>query len=271
LTNNPLLLLIVHAFSCHRPSLADYTSLLAPLLAPLWSCRCSHLYGIADFIITIRHLPSDVQVLGIMSVSAEMLRMCIPLIFEKAVAEPTFCVLYADLSAVLSRELDERATFGTDNGKTVTFRRELLNTCQDQFEAMEVQRTKLFAGGNTDEYERRQLRMRELGTIRLLAELFNKELVTQAIMKIVISGLLSRGCPGGHFDGDLIECIVQVCDATSSACQVEFIQRPTRYFFVPAPTRRSLERILVGGALNHTIGYLLLPKCVCGCVFPRLL
>ena len=47
-----------------------------------------------------------VQVLGIMSVSAEMLRVCIPLIFEKAVAEPTFCVLYADLCAVLTRELD---------------------------------------------------------------------------------------------------------------------------------------------------------------------
>lgn len=41
-----------------------------------------------------------------MSVSAEMLRVCIPLIFEKAVAEPTFCVLYADLCAVLTRELD---------------------------------------------------------------------------------------------------------------------------------------------------------------------
>jgi hypothetical protein len=53
-----------------------------------------------------------VQVLGIMSVSAEMLRVCIPLIFEKAVAEPTFCVLYADLCAVLTRELDAQPTFG---------------------------------------------------------------------------------------------------------------------------------------------------------------
>jgi hypothetical protein len=145
-----------------------------------------------------------------MSVSAEMLRMCIPLIFEKAVAEPTFCVLYADLCTVLFRELDASPSFGSDNGKPVTFRRELLNTCQDQFEAMVVQRKELLSEGGADEGDRRHLRMRELGTIRLLAELYNKELLTQSIMRIVISDLLSRGCPGGNFDGDLIECLVQV-------------------------------------------------------------
>ena len=65
-----------------------------------------------------------------MSVSADVLRACIPLIFEKAVAEPTFCVLYADLCAVLTRELDASPRFGNDEtGKAVTFKRELLNTC----------------------------------------------------------------------------------------------------------------------------------------------
>lgn len=69
------------------------------------------------------------QVLSIMAVSRDVLRACIPLLFEKAVAEPTFCALYADLSSVLSASLASH-DFGTENGKPVAFRRELLNTCQ---------------------------------------------------------------------------------------------------------------------------------------------
>lgn len=147
-----------------------------------------------------------------MSVSAEMLRVCIPLIFEKAISEPTFCALYAELCAMLTRELDAQPTFGSEQGKVVTFKRELLNTCQDQFEAMEAERDALLAGeSKDDEAARRALRMRELGTVRLLSELFNKDLVTQAIMKIVVAELMKRACPEGNFDGDLVECIVQVC------------------------------------------------------------
>lgn len=67
--------------------------------------------------------------LGIMSVSTEVLRKCIPLLFEKAVAEPKFCALYADLSAILSKELASH-DFGSSEGKPISFKRELLNTCQ---------------------------------------------------------------------------------------------------------------------------------------------
>lgn len=66
-----------------------------------------------------------------MAASADVLRACIPLLFEKAVAEPTFCALYADLSSVLSTSLADY-DFGSENGKPVAFRRELLNTCQVQ-------------------------------------------------------------------------------------------------------------------------------------------
>jgi hypothetical protein len=105
-----------------------------------------------------------------------------------------------------------------ENGKPVTFKRELLNTCQDQFEGMAEQRGALLEaaaaapanGGTADAAAgRRALRMRELGTVRLLAELYNKDLVTPAVINIVVKELVKRGCPGGNFDGDVIECVVQ--------------------------------------------------------------
>jgi translation initiation factor 4G len=74
-----------------------------------------------------------VQVLGIISVSTEVLRKCIPLLFEKAVAEPKFCALYADLSAILSKELASHDYGTSPEGKPITFKRELLNTCQACF------------------------------------------------------------------------------------------------------------------------------------------
>ena len=75
---------------------------------------------------------------------------------------------------------------------------------------MEEQRKNLdYSAPDVDEL-RRKLKMRQLGTIRLLSELFNKDLVTQPIMRIVIQELMATSFCGGKYEGDLIECIVQV-------------------------------------------------------------
>lgn len=55
-------------------------------------------------------------------------------IFDKAVLEPTFCPLYAELCVKLSKALPE---FNEGEDKPVTFRRVMLNTCQEEFEAAE--------------------------------------------------------------------------------------------------------------------------------------
>lgn len=57
---------------------------------------------------------------------------------------------------------------------------------------------------------RRKLKMRQLGTLRLLAELFNRDLLTPPIMKIVTAELLNRSKTAGVYDSELIECVVQV-------------------------------------------------------------
>jgi hypothetical protein len=78
---------------------------------------------------------------------------------------------------------------------------------QDEFEGMEQQREKL---DPSDEESRRRLKMRQLGTMRLLAELYNRDLLIQAVMKIVVSQFLERSIVDGVYDSDLIECLVQV-------------------------------------------------------------
>lgn len=72
------------------------------------------------------------QLLEVITTS-DILKHTITLVFENAVAQPTFCAMYADLCLSLSRELP---SFPPPEGedKPVAFKRVLLNTCQDEFE-----------------------------------------------------------------------------------------------------------------------------------------
>lgn len=71
--------------------------------------------------------------------SADLLRGVISLIFDKAVSEPGFCALYARLCVKLSKALPEFPPLEGED-KPMTFRRILLNTCQEEFEGAEKAR-----------------------------------------------------------------------------------------------------------------------------------
>lgn len=72
--------------------------------------------------------------------TSELMQTCISLLFDKAVLEPTFCSIYADLCVSLSSALPEFPD-PDDPTKPQTFRRVLLNTCQVEFEgAKELRR-----------------------------------------------------------------------------------------------------------------------------------
>ena len=110
---------------------------------------------------------------------------------------------HADSSALraMDREPHQRLlalqspTYGTEEGRPVTFKRELLNTCQDQFEGMEQQRAGL-ASNPMDEQGKFKLRMRELGTVRLLGELFNKarSICKVAAFCVAVAALAISSC-----------------------------------------------------------------------------
>ncbi|KAJ6804529.1 eukaryotic translation initiation factor 4G-like [Iris pallida] len=118
-------------------------------------------------------------------------------IFDKALTEPTFCEMYANFCAHLSNELPD---FCEDNER-ITFKRLLLNKCQEEFERgerEEAEANRAEEDGEIKQTEaereekRTHARRRMLGNIRLIGELYKKRMLTERIMHECIKKLLGE-------------------------------------------------------------------------------
>ncbi|KAG1360712.1 eukaryotic translation initiation factor 4G [Cocos nucifera] len=117
-------------------------------------------------------------------------------IFDKALMEPTFCEMYADFCYHLAYELPDF----TEDSEKITFKRLLLNKCQEEFERGE--REEAEANKSEEEGEAKQsaereekrikARRRMLGNIRLIGELYKKRMLTERIMHECIKKLLGQ-------------------------------------------------------------------------------
>ncbi|KAH0874088.1 hypothetical protein HID58_071450 [Brassica napus] len=119
-------------------------------------------------------------------------------IFDKALMEPTFCEMYADLCFHLSGALPDFKW----NGEKISFKRLFLNKCQKEFERgergereeEEASRVgRVGEEGQTEqerEEKRLNVRRRMLCNIRLIGELYKKKMLTERIMHACIQKLL---------------------------------------------------------------------------------
>uniref|UniRef100_A0A2P2MSP2 Eukaryotic translation initiation factor 4G n=1 Tax=Rhizophora mucronata TaxID=61149 RepID=A0A2P2MSP2_RHIMU len=118
-------------------------------------------------------------------------------IFDKALMEPTFCEMYANFCYHLAGELPD---FSEDNEK-ITFKRLLLNKCQEEFERGEREQEEANKANeegevkqSEEEREEKRLKARRqmLGNIRLIGELYKKKMLTERIMHECIKKLLGQ-------------------------------------------------------------------------------
>ncbi|CAI8612435.1 unnamed protein product [Vicia faba] len=117
-------------------------------------------------------------------------------IFEKALMEPTFCEMYANFCFHLAAALPD---LSQDNEK-ITFKRLLLNKCQEEFERGEREQEEANKADEGEvkqsdeerEAKRSKARRRMLGNIRLIGELYKKRMLTERIMHECIKKLLGQ-------------------------------------------------------------------------------
>lgn len=148
--------------------------------------------------------------------TVERLRGCISLVFEKAISEPNYSRVYAEICSKLG---SLRIT--TEEGqKPVTFKSHLLTQCQNEFEKHKQDTSgqsnkKLLIDEEKNETKRKQLkeeyeeeqfkiRHRAIGTVRFIGELYKMEQLNNRIMHSCIQLLLDNE------DEDSLECLCKL-------------------------------------------------------------
>ena len=142
------------------------------------------------------------KILQVGITTLELLTGIIALVFDKAISEPSFSTMYAVLCKKLSIQCPE---FNDADGNKQSFRRILLNKCQEEFE----NKTPPSLDHVTDPLVKDELetkfRRRVLGNIKFIGELFKEGMLPEKIMHECINSLIKDSL---NFDTSSTEAVI---------------------------------------------------------------
>ncbi|PFH32584.1 MIF4G domain-containing protein [Besnoitia besnoiti] len=150
--------------------------------------------------------------------NAEELQMLADLVYAKAVTEPEYSEMYADLCQVLKwRSLEfEKA----DEEKNLNFNRAFVNRCQEEFEALqgksalEVTEEERAQCHSEDDVQKllKKKKNRVLGNMRFIGELYLRKCIAPSVLKAVVTSLVfgDSGDPNVYPDEHFIECLTEL-------------------------------------------------------------
>ncbi|KAL3931794.1 MAG: hypothetical protein SGPRY_000977 [Prymnesium sp.] len=136
----------------------------------------------------------------------------IDLVFDKALFEPIFGYMYAELCVRCAEKFPEFKDELNPTAKPHTFKRLLLNKCQEEFEkenniASAMADLPEDATAEDREMLRKRTKARMLGNIRFIGELYKKKMLTEKIMHECLIKLLGEV---ENPDEDEIECLCKL-------------------------------------------------------------
>ncbi|KAJ8913562.1 hypothetical protein NQ315_017113 [Exocentrus adspersus] len=163
--------------------------------------------------------------------TVERLQGVIDLVFEKAVDEPNFSVEYANMCKELALLQVPTAQSTKEEADYVNFRKILITRCQMEFEKNSVDESiraekvknieectnpekKKDLQFELEEYDRR-LRLKSVGNIRFIGELFKQNMLTISIMMRCLTILLDNN------DEESLECLCKLLTTIGKELEVK--------------------------------------------------
>jgi len=124
--------------------------------------------------------------------TADVLLGVVQLIHEKSMSEPAFCEVYAKLCYQLAQKMPE---LPDSDGGVQSFRKLLLNTCQSEFSRDPNAHVEGLEDLSVDDRERteKKRRLRSLGNIEFVGELYKLGMLDSKIMHRCVIDLLKVG------------------------------------------------------------------------------
>lgn len=156
--------------------------------------------------------------------SLPQLQEFVSLIFDKAIAEPLFAPMYAELCAAISKRAPSYADEDSDYFRSLSFKHLLANRCQREFEDG---LNSVPADGMSADEAARQTR-RFLGIVRFIGALFLKNMLVSKIIHACVPALLSDG---DHPADKHVEAVCMLLSTVGKALdQPSAVNRISAYF-----------------------------------------